>query len=513
MFGIIFGDSFYWQNKSGIHGQTNRPAIGRSNGSHRVATLMRKRNIDVEVVDFFNSWEDDELNSFIIKFTKIDFIGFGLGLSKLNTEKVNLLISRVKELHPGIKVIAGGPNVLENLYVGIDLFFNGFTEGAMDDIVEYLKTGNTEPLPVEIIDHGGTKSLVNCTHHYNITDLADLNIEYLDSDFIHPRETLTIEFSRGCIFKCKFCNFPLVGKNKNDYIREKEDIKQELIRNYNRWGTTKYFITDDTFNDNEIKVDMLYEIANELDFKLDLISYLRVDLLRAHAGSLDKLIKSGFRGFLCGIETFNDTTGKSINKGLTGDRLKNYLLDIKKQYPDLHINASFILGLPYESFETFNSNIDWALDNGVIDHYSFFPLGIFKDNKVQELSPFSKEWQNYGYEIISDSEFEEIKNSMSLADWAKTYYFFNENFKKSALLWKNEHMNLIQALDYAQACQDKAHKIGTRSGPASFGCSFNKYSLDDLLHKKQTDIDYEEHIKEITDFVNTYKVKKLTSNE
>lgn len=510
MFGIIFGDSFYWKNQSSIHGQNNRPAIGRSTGSHRVATLMRKRGVKVEIVDFFNSWEDDELISFVNKFTTIDFIGFGLGLSKLNAEKLNLLISRIRELHPKIKVIAGGSNVLENLYVGIDVFFNGFTEGAIDDIIEYIRTDKLEILPTETVAYDETKTLVNCTNHYSIQDLSDLTIEYLDSDFIQPGESLTIEFSRGCIFKCKFCNFPLVGKKKNDYIREKEDIKQELIRNYNMWGTTKYFITDDTFNDNEIKVDMLYEISNELEFKLDLISYLRVDLLRAHPGSLDKLVNSGYKGFLCGIETFNDATGKSINKGLTGDRLKNYLLDIKQQYPNLHISASFILGLPDEPFETFNKNLDWALANKVIDHFSFFPLNIFIDNKVQELSPFSKEWQNHGYETISDSEFEEIKNSMNPVDWAKTHYIFGDNFKKSSMLWKNKHMNLLQALEYAQVCQDRAHRLGTRSGPVSFGCSFNKYSLDDLLHKKQTDIDYQEHNKEITDFVNTYKIKKLT---
>ena len=144
MFGIVFGDSFFY------HGWP-RAAISRSTGSHRIATLMRKRGVDVQVVDFFNSWNDDELASFVSKFPKIDFIGLGLGLSMLETNKVNTLISKVKELHPSVRIVAGGSNVLDNQDNGVDLFFKGFTEGAIDEIIEYLRSGKFNPFLIETI--------------------------------------------------------------------------------------------------------------------------------------------------------------------------------------------------------------------------------------------------------------------------------------------------------------------------------------------------------------------------
>ena len=146
MFGILFGDNHFFGSKT-----NTRNTIGRATGVHRVATLMRKRNVDVEVVDFFNEWSDDELITFVNKFQKIDFIGFGVNLSPLEEEKVNLLISRVKTLHPLVRVIAGGSSVLDKNFLGVDLFFKGFTENAIDDIIEYLKTGKFNPFTVEKI--------------------------------------------------------------------------------------------------------------------------------------------------------------------------------------------------------------------------------------------------------------------------------------------------------------------------------------------------------------------------
>jgi radical SAM superfamily enzyme YgiQ (UPF0313 family) len=498
MFGILFGDNFY---------ETPRTAISRANGIHRVATLLRQREVEVEVVDFFNAWTDDELTQFVLKFKKIDFIGFSLSLSQLNISTVTHLIKLVKKLHPEVRVIAGGSSVLANHYEGVDLFFKGFTDGAMDDILSFLKTGKFNPFLVETIKTHDVKKVVNCTHHYAKFDLSNLRTEYVDRDFIQPNESLTLETSRGCIFKCKFCSFPLVGKNKNDYIRDKEDIKQELINNYVRWGITKYSVTDDTFNDNEIKVDMMYEISQELDFKLNFVSYARVDLLHARTGSLDKLVKAGFKGFFFGIESLNERTSRRIGKGLTGDKLKNYLIDIKQQYPNLHITGSFISGLPHESISVFDENIDWAIQAGVFDSFNFYPLGIPVDNKVNYTSPFSTEWKEYGYEIMTEEEIQsKIESNQHLAKLMKEYDFY---YKYHSLPWKNEHMTFLDAIVSIERNKRKVNSQSTGSGWTIFAQSFNKEDLDSALQLKKMDIDWEKQIQDTTDFVNEYKSKKL----
>lgn len=504
MFGILFGDNHFFGSKT-----NTRNTIGRATGVHRVATLMRKRNVDVEVVDFFNEWSDDELITFVNKFQKIDFIGFGVNLSPLEEEKVNLLISRVKTLHPLVRVIAGGSSVLDKNFLGVDLFFKGFTENAIDDIIEYLKTGKFNPFTVEKIKTHDTKNIVNCTKHYPITSTDELNTIYIDSDFIMPTEVLGVELSRGCVFKCKFCNFPLVGKNKNDYIGNKEVIKAELIDNYNKWGTTRYIITDDTFNDNEIKVDMLHEITSELDFKLSIVSYIRVDLLYVKKGTLDKLVESGVKAFFFGIESLNERTSKSVNKGLSGDRLKNYLVEIKQQYPKLHITAGLIVGLPYESLETFKQNVKWSVESNVFDSIVIHPLGIYVDNSVNDLSPFSHEYKNYGYEIMSDDEIDlKIKSFSSNIDEVMAKYRYDYKFRKHLLAWKNEHMTFLDALVTADEL-NKSEISYSMPGFAALSMAFNKYTVEEILHTKTKDIDFVKQNKDTIAFIDDYKTKKL----
>lgn len=500
MFGILFGDNFY---------ERPRTSIGRATGVHRVASLMRQQDVNVEVIDFFNSWTDEELEQFVLKFEKIDFIGFGLSLSELDLFSVTRLIDLVKRLHPEVKVIAGGSSVLDNHYPNIDLFFRGFTDGAMDDIVHFLKTGKFNPFLVETIKTHDVKKVVNCTHHYAKFDLSNLRTEYVDTDFIQPNESLTLETSRGCIFKCKFCSFPLVGKKKNDYIREKDDVKQELINNYIKWGITRYSITDDTFNDNEIKVDNLFEISQELPFKLNFMSYARIDLIHAREGSLDKLVQSGLKGFFFGIESLNERTSRAIGKGLTGDKLKNYLVDIKTKYPDLHITGSFIVGLPHESIKVFNENIDWSLATGVLDSYNFYPLVIPVDNKVNYISPFSTEWKNYGYEIMTEEEIQQwLDNSppeSNIKNIMKKYDFF---FKHHSLPWKNEHMTVLDAILMVERTKKKVHPHSTENGWTGFARSFNKSDVIGSLHYKKTEIDWAAQIKDVDRFISDYKIKK-----
>jgi radical SAM superfamily enzyme YgiQ (UPF0313 family) len=152
-----------------------------------------------------------------------------------NNTHINNFISLAKEINPNTKVIAGGNQVLCNSINNIDLNFKGFADGAVEDIVLYLKTGvYPKSELVKDFNLGMEKKVVDCSHYYSKFDLSNLRTNYTANDFLSPHENLTLETSRGCIFKCKFCNFPLIGKNKNDYIRTKEDLKQEIIYNYEK---------------------------------------------------------------------------------------------------------------------------------------------------------------------------------------------------------------------------------------------------------------------------------------
>ena len=107
--------------------------------------------------------------------------------------------------------------------------------------------------------------------------MKDLSTHYEERDYIQPQEVLTVEFGRGCIFNCHFCT--LTHRNiKDDHSRAEDNLYNELLENYNKWGTTNYSISDETVNDYTEKLQRYANVITKLPFKPNMSGYIRADL-------------------------------------------------------------------------------------------------------------------------------------------------------------------------------------------------------------------------------------------
>jgi radical SAM superfamily enzyme YgiQ (UPF0313 family) len=501
MRGIIISDNIFdWP----------RSIIGRANGAYRIAGLLRENGFDVEVLDFFNNWSIDELKQFLLHYP-IDFLGISFGLAYLNNTSLQptKFIQLAREMYPNIKVIAGGSTVLFNKADGIDLHFKGFADGAIEDIVNYLKEGVYPNNSIEFKTLDQVKNIIDCNHYYKDFDLSRLHTKYTKNDFISRHENLTLEVSRGCVFKCKFCNFPLIGKKKNDYIRLKEDLKEEIIYNYENYGVSQYSITDDTFNDNEYKIDILYEISQEVDFDLKFMCFARVDLIHAKPHTLEKMMASGIKAMFFGIESLKPESSKIIGKSFTGDRCIEYLRVIKDKYPNLHITGSFIIGLPHESEEEAERNIDFLVENGLVDAVPVFGLHIPRHADGVDISYFSKHWQELGYSELSVEEINELLKE------DKYQEFRNQDFNeltKTSIFWKNDQMNVFDATISAKNIRLKLENSTTMGGWGCFSATFvGTHDLDYFLKLRKSEWVEFDTVGQATKFIDDYKINKLKS--
>jgi radical SAM superfamily enzyme YgiQ (UPF0313 family) len=467
---LILGDNVFGNENS-------FGSIGRSTGSHRVATLLRKHNIETEVIDFLYEYEPEEIISILNLYNPKDLkmIGFSASLTEYHEYKTTPIIDYIKLNFPSTKIIVGGTNGFFKGISKADLYLEGFIENAILDLINFI-TDKPHNFPIEIFN---LKTVVNCTKHYPLTDTANLETIYTASDFISPNETLVIEFSRGCIFKCKFCDFPLIGKNKNDYLRSEESLYTEFVRNYEQYGITKYIIADDTFNDNELKVDQLVNISNQLPFKLELMGFIRPDLMYSRKNSLDKIVSAGFKAMHFGIESFNPEASKSIGKAFNGTKLKNYLKEIKSNYPRLFLHGSFIVGLPYEDAESFSEGINWCNNSMLLDSWSIYNLTIPISNGFSHNSYFSNNWMMYGYEKKAQSG--------------------------SKIIWKNKNFNDISARSFATKLGSKYFSNKKTNPWAAFATSGLGYNVDDCLSSK---INLEDSKVRYQEFIQSYKIKK-----
>jgi len=303
-----------------------------------------------------------------------------------------------KTINPKLKIVLGGAKA--DFYMdlqNVDHVIFGIAETMTIDLLDRL-SGKSKRIFGKYIDHDRKA-------HAPTWDFRESKTQYTDFDFIQPQETLNLEIGRGCRFKCAFCNFPLIGqKNVNDYLKYPSIIRDELLENYERWGTTKYFIVDDTFNDSTEKLEMLTKIVSDLPFKIKFWCYTRVDLLAANPEQIVLLKELGIAEAFFGLETFNDKSSKTIGKGMPSSRRKDTLYKAKEIWGDrVWIEGGFMIGLPHETQASWRQTVDWLKSKDCpLDISTVYPLNIVKKsdrNKWFPTSWFDENYEQFGYEF------------------------------------------------------------------------------------------------------------------
>ena len=230
-------------------------------------------------------------------------------------------------------------------------------------------------------------------------DFRNSQINYVPEDFWSKEDAMGIEFGRGCIFKCKFCAYPLIGKKKGDnsFLREKERIKDELKLNYDLYGTTKYVIIDDTFNEQTVKLEAIAEAIEELNLpeQLQFSSFIRIDLIARFPEQIDLLKRINVCAWFLGVESLNYEAAKAIGKSCPRDKIFETIRKSKEAFDDeLSIYGSFISGLPGDNEETMD---EWTKDlfahSDLFDSYSFSPL------ELGTASELSLNAEQYGFSV------------------------------------------------------------------------------------------------------------------
>lgn len=274
-------------------------------------------------------------------------------------------------------------------------------------------------------------------------------MEYKRQDCIMPGETLFLEVARGCIFKCSFCAFPLNGKKKMDFIKHKKILIEELLENYERFNVTRYIFLDDTFNDSEEKVDLIYEVSKCLPFKLEFWAYIRLDLLASKPHTIDKIIQAGLKGCQFGIESLYPETQKAIGKGGNPKKQIETLRYIKSTYGNsVFLHASFIAGLPYEPKEEMIKTYEYFLSekDNLLDSAEVHPMGIenLEDTERQFYSMISKNPESFGIKFISRESI-----GMWYVDWHNGEMHCRETWKIAEEYTRlfEHHMNKIVPQD------------------------------------------------------------------
>ena len=384
--------------------------LSRAHGAHKIATFLRQHGADVEVVDYAFAWELEELKD----FWKSRYSSKTLFLCISTVFRQSSLylwqfVEWVREKYPHIHILGGTQSMDKILPFNLDWYCFGYGEYAMLELIKNLKDGTPNNMKYYQI---GNKKIINAQEHYKAFPKKSMKISYEDRDFIKPWEILPMEWSRGCIFRCAFCTYPILGV-RDDHSRDENDLYEEMIENYERWGTKYYALADETVNDYQEKLERYAKVIKKLPFKPRFGGYARGDIIVGRKKSWETYIELGFMNHFYGIESLHHPSAKAVGKGMDSGRLKDGLLEFKEyalQNHDFYAgHISLIAGLPNETLKTLDEGNDWIKKNW---YDNFCAIGILSINlplyqgkygeiakKLGTLSLIEQNPESYGYKI------------------------------------------------------------------------------------------------------------------
>ena len=429
-----------WQ---GAGKDTDWISLKRSAGSHKIASFMRKEGWDIEVIDYWLAFTDEEFHSLIKSRVTNDtkFIGisvtFGFRGDTLKRAQDNL--TWLKQNYPDVMIVAGSKSISDTVALPCDYYVTGYGEFGL----QHLLNGTAK-----ITEFMG-KQVINSDKDHPCFPQKDLVTRYEERDYIQPTDTLTLELSRGCKFKCKFCSYNAIGL-KGDIDRDMSTLYEELKENYEKWGVTDYHVADETTNDNTEKLRLAAEAVKKLPFKPNMTGFVRADLLIAREQDKEYLAQMGYWGHYYGIETFNQKAGQVIGKGMNREKHNQGLIDIHdyfwKECGKYRSTTSLIIGLPYETEESFLQGLDWHKENFPKENLMINVLFI---NKFAEhlgdlfsQSDFDRTWsdgKHFHEKLITDEEVGATPEAFP--EGGLRHWMWHSYKRNAALPWSHDTMN------------------------------------------------------------------------
>lgn len=222
-----------------------------------------------------------------IKWADIVFVSAML----IQLQSTNEVIKRCKDF--GKIVVGGGPafTTASEKFPGVDHVLRGEAENVLPTLLLDLESGNALPSYTCQKFPDLRETPLPEWHLINLSDYA----------------TISVQFSRGCPFKCEFCN---IRKIFGEKVRTKTPTQMiaELQALYERGWRGSVFIVDDNFIGNKVAAKRFLRVLiawqKEYDSPFKFFSQVSINL----ADDLELLLlmrEANFYQVFVGIETPN----------------------------------------------------------------------------------------------------------------------------------------------------------------------------------------------------------------
>ena len=285
---------------------------------------------------------------------KADVVGItAMTMTLIDVIKTVNIVNVVK---PGIKIVLGGPHV--HLYpretislANVDYLVIGEGEKTFKNLLDNIDDkAELRKIPGLVFKNNG--EIVNTGFSLFSENLDEIPfparhlVPYKKYTSVLTQNDVitTVITSRGCPFKCTFCNRLHLGKKFR--ARSADNIVEEL-EECTRMGINTFLFYDDSFTINKKRVIEICEKIVERQLKINWNIRTRVDVVDEEL--IRHLSMAGCKGIHYGVESGTEKILKILRKDITIEQiLKAFYLTAKYKIATL---AYFMIGNPTETLE------------------------------------------------------------------------------------------------------------------------------------------------------------------
>ncbi|MHA1847564.1 MAG: B12-binding domain-containing radical SAM protein [Promethearchaeota archaeon] len=303
------------------------------------------------------------------------------------------LALRIKLRFKNVKIVMGGPWATVNYQYALehkiaDIVVLGEGEITFKELIERMEKGESYQDLNGIAFRSGNKDVVLNPKRGFIENLDELPFPAWElfpssSKYFHHYRHLPLYpmmITRGCPYACINCTKIVHGFKIRK--RSKENVLEEMMYLRDKFKAREIIIVDDNFTfDVKYAEGILDEVARQdLGIYLSLPNGIRADTITPHL--LKKMRRAGIYAFAIGVESGVQRIVNKIGKKLNLEKVK-YAARLSKQYGFL-LRAFFILGLPYDSYETMRQTVNFAKEINP-DFAYFFIATLFPGTEMYDI--------------------------------------------------------------------------------------------------------------------------------
>ncbi len=300
-------------------------------------------------------WQIELIDMNVSKLQKQDILRADLVFVSAMSIQRKSVLKVIDQCHNlGRKIVAGGPLFTSqpDAFPMVDYLLLGEAEVILPEFLVDLSSGNPRKI-------------------YRATTWADITTTPLPRwDLIDFRKyaSIDIQYSRGCPFRCSFCDISVLFGNV-PRTKTREQILAEMTSLYSHGWRGAVFLVDDNFigNIKKLKSDILPGIISWMqEHRYPFSLYTECSINMADDEPLMRMMAAaGFDTVFIGIETVDENS--LVECGKVANCRRDIIASVRKiQTYGFEVMGGFIIGFDNDKPTVFDNMFEFIQDSGIV---------------------------------------------------------------------------------------------------------------------------------------------------